>query len=92
MATVTETIVEKYTEAELEELLRQLLECEDDIVIMGNTFSRFDILKEMSPNDFKMACDELQEDVVEYTCDECGCEYDNELDAELCCDCEEEEC
>jgi len=35
--------------------------------------------------------DDLAEEVVEYSCDECGCEYDNEFDAECCSDIEDEE-
>jgi len=46
----------------------------------------------MCPNDFKIACNELQEDMIEFTCDKCGCNYDNDWEAEMCCEEEVFEC
>jgi len=93
MATVTESIREKYSQQELESMLQEMLnndDYENEIKIGYSTFSRFDILKTMSPTDFQYACDDLQEEETYYSCDCCGEEFDNEFDAELCCDDEEE--
>jgi len=85
MASATEYTVEKYTDEELEEQLSQLLEYEDDVIISGVSFSRFDILKEMDPIAFSEACSDLQEEEIMYYCDECGSEYESEYEAECCC-------
>jgi len=84
MPSATEYMVEKYTGEELEEQLSQLLECEDDVIIAGVPFSRFDILKAMGSIAFSEACSELQEEIM-YYCNECGSGYECEYDAECCC-------
>jgi len=86
MATVAElTIIKEISDSEFDEILNE----QGEVTIAGTSFWPSDILKEMRPNDYKSLKSEYDYEENVYTCDECGCEYDNEFDAEYCCDIEE---
>jgi hypothetical protein len=88
MASVTEsTIIKEISECEFNDILDEA----GEVTIAGTSFWPSDILKEMRPNDYEMLKSEYDYEEIEYTCDECGCEYNNEFDAECCCDIEDED-
>ena len=90
MGTYTEVEVEVYTENELEDIADSYLDECGDIIIAGIHFNRSHILKELDPIAYGCLTNELQEYEIRYECDECGAEYEDEYDAECCCDEEEE--
>jgi hypothetical protein len=82
MASVTEsTITKEITDCEFNDILDEA----GEVTIAGTNFWPSDILKEMRPNDYEHLKSDYDFEAIEYTCDECGCEFDNEFDAECCC-------
>jgi len=90
MATVTEREVEEYEDYELDDIADSFLDEQGEVVIAGIYFDRSQILKELDPIAYQQLKNELQEYKTIYECDECGCEYDCEYDAECCCEDEED--
>jgi len=89
MASVTEFTREvEPSDDRLDEILDEIY---PSIEIAGSCFYASDILKEMRPNDYETVRLDYTEEETFYSCDECGSEYDNEFDAECCCDIEDEE-
>ncbi len=89
MASISErTILSTVTDEEVD---THLDDNNSEIIIAGSTFYASAIMKQMDEVAYEQIRNDLAEEVIEYSCDECGCEYDNEFDAECCCDIEDEE-
>ena len=82
------TVLTEPTDSQVDEYIDDINE---PIKIAGSTFYASSILKEMLEQAYEDVRADLVEEVIEYSCDECGCEYDNEFDAECCCDVDFEE-
>ena len=83
MASVTETtIIKEISDKEFDDILDE----QGEVIIAGTRFWPSEILKEMRPNDYDSLKSDYDYEEIEYTCDECGYQYDNEFDAECCCD------
>jgi len=89
MASVTERL--EFEELSDEDLDYRIDDLYPEVIIGNIRFYASDIIKNMSPNDYEMIRNDFEEEVTVYDCDNCGCTYDNELDAECCCDIEDEE-
>ena len=61
-----------------------LNDCYEDVTICGYTMSQGDILRQCDPVAFRCAL--ADEPPRAWECSECGTEYDNEEDAEECCE------
>ena len=89
MATVTQ--IPRRIELSDEELDYKIDELYPEVKIAGNVFYASDILKELAPLDYEMTRSNFEEEETIYVCDECGEEFDDEFEAECCCDIDEDE-
>jgi len=89
MATVTE--VTRKIELDDEDLDYMIDDIYPEVIIAGSAFYASDILKELDPICYEMIREELEKKETVYICNECGEEYDDEFEAESCCDIEEDE-
>lgn len=77
-----EHIREKYTEDDYDDMLD---ECYGDVDICGITFNSSYALKELDPIAYRCGFLDYQEYETVYECPICGEEYEDEEDAEECC-------
>ncbi len=70
----------EWTESETEEYIN---ECYDTVIVCGFEYEQGTILKEVDPIAFRCAVADMP---PRWICDHCEDEYDDEEDAEECCD------